>query len=277
MRINYPILLTLFLIITPSIHAMEEKRASIESTGISCDIDGLLSENIFLARSCISDLNALRRQCPLVDSVLSHEESTYDRFVEESKADEPWLIIPVLPVFEVISQLQRKGYHIVANTNQAFEGHVIYREKMLEQHNIDLNRLFATTLTTNISRQFRPLHLRLLQHIGAQSLYDWWTGQCSLYSCHDEANNIYRMTDPGVAKPSITYYDAATHLIQKKKPNITKIIHIDDLAENVDGANDADMHGIHFNIKVLRADPAALKAAITKLKEDLKAHGIECD
>lgn len=274
MSIYYRIVLASTMLLTPAVHSMDDE---VDTTAISVDIDGVLSENIFTAKSCISDLDALRRRFPLVESVLSHKQSTYDRFVEESKADEPWLVIPVLPIFELISQLQKKGYHIVANTNQALEGHVIYREKMLEQHNIDLNRFFATTLTTNISPQFRPLHLRFLQLIGAQSLYDWWTGQCSLYSCHDEANNIYRMTDSGVAKPSMTYYDAATHLIQKKKPNITKIIHIDDLGENVDGANNADIHGIHFNIKILKADPAALKAAIAKLKEDLKAHGIECD
>ena len=268
MRIHYSIYLSLYLLIVPNIHAMESTAPQPETICICWDVDGVISDTILPAYQNLPNLNqqsrdfeSWNRAVPLLNDLVTNNPQLKDTFIEECKKDHPFLICPVYPMIELINTLKNNGYPVVAATNQRYSSdhrlrHARYRKIMAVQHSIDFKKLFPITLTANYKDQL-----------------------------YKKTRNDFLIQSPGIytpksctAKPFPAYYLTLKQLINQKHTHVKKIIHIDDVEDNVIGAKDTKhFEGIHFNINLRTADSAQLAAAITKLKADLRSHGVNCD
>jgi FMN phosphatase YigB (HAD superfamily) len=265
-------------LIAPGMHAMKKSTQSIETTAISFDLDGVISGSITIPKSDYEsrNLKVLRQRHPLLATALKsniHLEETFERELEKTQ---PHLILRVQPIIDIIRQLKARGYTVVAATNQDRCYHNRHRKTFRDIHSVDFKNLFDATLTANDDATI-PCPLELLDCLGISSCYQWLTNESHLYSTHNAAEHIYTMNDYSILKPKAHYYQALEHLVKRKNPNVTQIIHIDDMGNNILGAADYGFKVSHFDIDVLNADVATLAAAITKLKNDLRRHGIECD
>lgn len=260
-------------LISPDIQAMDT-----ETTAISFDLDGVLSAGIAIPQHDTEsrDLTVLRQRHALLNCALNRNPHLQSEFARELRQKDPILTMPVEPIVDLIWQLKRNGYTVVAATNQDHWNHGWYRERLRATHNVDLKNLFHATLTTNI-RDDRTDLIECLDCCGVPFCYEWMTKESHLYSVHNADQQVYTLRHDYIQKPKDRYYQALEHLVKRKNPKITKIIHIDDMGNNILGALHNGLDAIHFDVDVLNADAATLAAAITKLKNDLKKLGVQCD
>lgn len=236
---------------------------------ISFDLDDVISGSLELVDLSDSELpdEDLREiitedctQYPLVQKIHADDQQLMGRQIATRiEISEGLLFVyPVMAMIETIKQLTSKGYLVVAATNQPLGSHRHHYRRVLREHyGIDLKDLFRAVLTR------------------APDSGDPRDASRSLCYPAIEHENIHAVFD---LKPFIGYFNGLQKMVMALDGTVEKIIHIDDRTDNVRGARRAGLEGIHFNVpggSVLSAEPEILKAAITNLKNDLKAHGID--
>jgi FMN phosphatase YigB (HAD superfamily) len=265
MAIYYRIVLTCIMLLTPAVHSMDN-QGPLEV--ISFDLDGVFNQNIHLPKEFQLSpwIACLSNHSPLVQAAHKDNADLINKLTVEFETEQkPFAVYPVMPIVQLIKNLRSKGYLVVAATNQTVIMHKSCRRNLRDQHDLNLDDFFDVTLVTLEKNGNQPPP--------DESVLD---NAPSLY--HHVEGTLHAVSYQDLGKPHKHYYLALQSLVKSKHPKITKIIHIDDLKINILGAQQVtDMHGIHFDVDVRTADIATITAAVVKIKDGLKAHGIECD
>lgn len=148
----------------------------------------------------------------------AYEETIVERSVKPK---------PIYSIIHSIHALKKQGYTVVGATNQDYKQHAAYRRKMKEGHAIDINELFHAVVTTRVHHENAP--------------------ESPFYRLNQE-ENIYVAENPTACKPHIQYFEVVKGVIKKIAPQVTTIIHTDDLEENCTGASQAHLESIHFKL-----------------------------
>jgi hypothetical protein len=165
---------------------------------------------------------------------------------------------PVQRMINNIQELKKNGFVVVGATNQDYMQHQAYRKFFKNTYNIDLNVLFDAVLTTRV------------EHVAPPS------GEDASYRLQP-LENIYAARNINDFKPHAGYFQALKHMIAKLVPYSKKIIHSDDKQENVQAAQQAGLHAIHFNLptgSIRKSTPAQIAAAIDSWKGSLAELGV---
>ena len=90
--------------------------------------------------------------------------------------------------------------------------------------------------------------------------------------------NVFMLNDPKAVKPDERYYQGVKKVVQKLKPGVALVLHVDDKKENVEGAEKvADFKGIHFHLpqgSARKSSPQELQNALKGYKGGLQKRGV---
>lgn len=171
---------------------------------------------------------------------------------------------PIDQMIQAVRELKKKGYIVIAATNQDWKQHAAYRQKM-KQQGVDLNKLFDAVVTTAVN------YGNVSQAAQKGGFYNPVINE-----------NIYAATAQDAYKPHAGYYTlvkkVADYIAETKHVPVKRIIFADDKAENIQGATQAQMQGIHFDLpggSARKTSPQDLQNTINKWKQDLRKHSVE--
>lgn len=116
---------------------------------------------------------------------------------------------PIEPMIKLLQKLNHKGYTLVTATNQNFQDHIIYKEKM-KCRGVNLDLLFNAHITT------------------------------SEFTSENESFKVNAL------KPSTEYFQFLVDNHKKLNPNAVLCILIDDRKDNVEEAINCGITGLHF-------------------------------
>lgn len=167
---------------------------------------------------------------------------------------------PIPAMIAHIRALKAQGHTIVGATNQDGLQFQAYCKHMLNAHGLDLATLFDAVLTTNVAHK-KPE-----------------TDDGLPYYRLDTAPNIYVLRDNNHCKPHAGYFNALDMLVKSIASHTKTIVHTDDRADNIEGATNAGLAAIHFDLNggpdatVRKTTPEQLEMTIHNWKNKLQTH-----
>ena len=241
---------------------------------ISFDIDDVMSgtrrvKSSEKAVAYSADLlKSIVKDCPLALKLLEENAGLTEpqlAELEESASGFPdsYLLYPLMDMINMVKSLKAQGYTVIAATNQSGCQHEKYRQLLKQQHpTIDFNELFDAVLT-----------------IADTSKVNGNVEDDKPYQRLNPSDNIHVLRQYGLKKTRAAYFKAVVELVESINPQAEKIIHIDDMGENVSVASHVErVRGIRFKVpenNVLSASLDDIHKAIVKLRNDLKTHGVD--
>ncbi len=262
--------LVIVVMISSYAHGMNSRAHNCKSIAVSVDIDGVMSETIgneavgqqedeFLSKALLSyqDEYPIRKY---IYASCDGLEAQHCAYLQRPAGSRVWLEYPIMPIVKMVKTLRKRGYTVIAATNQCYKWHVRYRDRIKEQANIDYEAEFDGVLT-----------ILPKNDEGCEELS---------YARVNTKRNVYMVGTPNIGKPMVEYYQLKQSLIAELNPEVTSIIHIDDQLVNVQGAIRAGIQGIHFNVgdkSFVDAKLEDLDQAVANVKEQLKTHGVLLD
>jgi FMN phosphatase YigB (HAD superfamily) len=252
-------------LIIPGVYAMEKNAEPKKTIAISFDLDGVftLTFKPKTGSHIPTWIERISGISPLVQNAHARNPSLTEKLKDQLNNEGSCAVYPVTPIIDLIHILKANGYPVVAATNQEIATNRQRTKELRDQHGLHSQNLFEHTLVTQSIEEKCPDELTL---DNASSLHN-----------HVE-DTMHVVSYVGVGKPLKHYYLALQSLVKSKHPHITEIIHIDDFKMNIDGVDKiANMHGIHFDVDIKKAELNAIEAAVADVKTALIKHGVNCD
>ena len=285
--------LTINILVCPFIYGMQETAAAVEpkTTAFSVDLDDVITGKDKVGFNDFIPLAGMFWTSPmLATAALPHNQQAITNHVtqltEEQKYNGSTNIIhgviqylkdngygdvssyeteinkrtqkpfPVKRMIANIRALQRLGYPVFAATNQDCKQYELYRDHLESEHNIDLQDMFDGVITTPVYHLEHPVNNGLV------------------YKAHpgDYSDEVFVIADRDHVKPNPSFFNGVAWVIKAMHPEVERIIHTDDKAENIEGAKKAGLKGIHFSLAgetVRKTSPADLDATIDAWEKEL--------
>ena len=149
-----------------------------------------------------------------------------------------------------VKELKEQGYTVIGASDYDWREYQVYREKMQDNHRVDMNDLFSAVLTI-------PVIHELPKDLGEIPFYQ---------SPSDRTGTIYVTASAESIKPKMAYFRALKALAKKINTDHALIIHTDNERKHIDAAQQEGISGVHFNIRsgaAYAASDQELEATIT--------------